>query len=335
MAANLNLPVQGNAQILNTVVDLRYREGFENAKPWIGALADEQDYTRGKTVIIPWTDPAPRFAKFTGEFIEHPWIVDAIQTSSDPWQSNIAVDMDERIENVYMDISSQARSLGTQAKMLPCDMAALALRTQGSSSSTPFVWYDGQPAFSEVHPIDPKGLLPGTWANLFKGLPFTYENVRLVYETLCQGVVLPNGRQINVRPNKLGVPGKYILQAKEICHNDLIVRSVTTGTNTLGGSFAAINNILKGMMEPVVMNELTQTIEGIPGEPDVWYMWDDSVVKPMTMYWIRRAYVTPFTNDADYALRKANKYVYGGRGHAVGLIKAPWYIARIEPGIGP
>jgi len=332
---NLNIPIQGNTNIINSVIDVRYTEGFGQAKPWIGEIADEVMYTRGATVIMSWTEEAKRFREFDGEFRLDPWIVDAIQTTAKPWQSNIGVDRYEQIENVYMSIISQAKTLGRQAALLPCDWASLALRTNGSSSSRPFLWYDGLPAFSETHPVDPRGVIGGTWRNLYKGLPFTHQNIIDVYQSMCVGVVLPNGRQVNVRPTKLGVSGKYIIQAKKFCESDLIVSAIQSSVIPGQQAFGAERNPIQGMLAPVVMNELTQTIRDVPGEPDVWYMWDDSVVKPLTVYWILKPYVTPIVSDTDGLVRTTNTYMYLAEAHGVCVVKAPWYIARIEPGIGP
>lgn len=330
-APNLNIPVQGNANILQAQLDLQYKQGIDEARPWYANLASERDYSRGKTVILPWTEPVKRFSKFTGEFKVNPWIVDALQVTSEAWQDNISVDRHETIENVYMDISDAARSLGIQAKKLPDDMIALALRTSGASQTRPFVWYDGKPVFDEQHPIDPRGVIPGTWKNLYKGVPLTTEGLIDVIQQAAAGVTLPNGRRMSVRFNKLGVSGKYIATAQELCKNDLVIRAISSAL-VPGGAFGASNNVLKGMLEPVIMDELADEIEGVPGEPDVFYLWDDSRTKPCEVYWIRRPYTTPVFNDADLAVRKENAYYYLAEGHAVAVVKAPWFIARCEPG---
>lgn len=329
---NLNIPVKGNVNILNGLLDLRYKQGFDQAKPWTGLVASEVSYTKGKTVVMPWTEPAKRFSRFLGEFKSNPWIVDAIQTTSEPWQSNIEVDRYETIENAIMQFGDTAVSLGVQAKLLGCDMLALALRTAGSSSATPFLWYDDLPVFSEVHPVDPRGVVPGTWRNLFKGYPLTHQNVIDIYGMMCGTIKLPNGRQVNCRPNKIGASGKYAMVLEEICKNSLIIKAIQGIT---AQAFGAVDNVLRGKLEPVIMDELSQEIEGVPGEEDVWYMWDDSRTKPMTLYWIQKPYVTPITSDTDYGVRKANAYAYLGEGHGVGAVTAPWFIGRVEPSEGP
>lgn len=330
-APNLNVPVQGNANILQAQIDLQYKQGIDEAKPWGKAIATERDYSRGKTIILPWTEPVKRFSKFLGEFKANPWIVDAIQTTSEPWQDNISVDRYETLENVYMDVSDTARSLGIQAAKLGDDMIALALRSSGASSTRPFIWYDGKPVFDELHPIDPRGVIPGTWKNLYKGVPLTTQGLIDVIQQAAAGVVLPNGRRMSVRFNKLGVSGKYIATAQELCKNDLVIRAIAS-TLVPGGAFGASNNVLKGMLEPVIMDELADEIEGVPGEPDVFYLWDDTRTKPMQIYWIRRPYTTPVFNDADLQVRKENAYYYLAEGHGVAVVKAPWFIARCEPG---
>jgi len=335
-APNLSVPVQANSNALITILDTRFRAGFEKAQAetWNKQLADEQTYKKGKTIVVPWSEPARRYSRYVGEFVVNPWIVSAVQTTSEPWQSNIMIDRDELIENVLMDVGPQVSSLGVQSAKLPDDIAALALRTAGSSSATPFVWYDGKPVFAEDHPIDPRGFVSGTWRNLFKGLTLSQANVVAVWSALANGVRLPNGRHIQCRPNKLGVSPKWELTARKICESDLIVEAITS-TLVPNGAFAATQNNLKGMLTPVVMPELDQTIEGIPGEPDVWYLWDDRYMKPMTIYWIKKPVVVPVVNDADMRVNELNSYAYVGRAHGVGLINAPWVIGRVEPGIGP
>ncbi len=330
-APNLNVPVQGNANILISQLDLRYREGFDKAQSWAKEIAEERSYTKGKTVILPWNDPAKRLSRFKAEFKTNPWIVNALQTTSEPWQSNIAVDRYETIENIYMDVGLQAKSLGNQCALLADDTIALALRTAGSSSATPFLWYDGEPVFSEQHPIDPHGVIPGTWKNLYKGVGLNTSDIIDVIQQAAVGVKLPNGRQVSVRFNKCGVSGKYIAIAKEIFSNDLVIRAIAAAVAP-NGAYGASNNVLKGMIEPVIMDQLAQEIEGIPGEEDVFYLWDDRFLKPVTTYYIRRPYTTPIFNDADGMVRKENSYFYLAEGHAVSVVTAPWFIARCEPG---
>ncbi len=333
--SNLNLPVQGNSQILVTQLDLRYRQGFDTAVPWYKTLAGEIGWSRGQTVVMPWNEPAKRFEKFTGEFKLDPWVVDAIQAYSEPWRSNIEVDRYAYIENIYMQVGDQAASLGRQAAKLPDDMLALALRTSGASQTTPFVWYDGQPVFSEVHPNDPRNPVPGqSWANLFKGKPLTTQNIIDVWEAMADGVVLPNGRRINAYCNKIGVSPRYGMQIKKLLENERIIDTLQS-TVVPGGAFGATANVLKGALSPVIMDTLSDNIQGTAGEPDVWYMWDDTKVMPATVYWIMKAKVTPMFNDNDAYLRAKNKYLYLGEGHAVAVITAPWFIARVEPNPGP
>jgi hypothetical protein len=64
-APNLNIPVQGNANILNAQVDLRYKQGFDSALPWTKQIANEIGYSKGKTIILPWTESAKRYEPFT------------------------------------------------------------------------------------------------------------------------------------------------------------------------------------------------------------------------------------------------------------------------------
>jgi hypothetical protein len=332
-APNLNIPVQGNANILNAQVDLRYKQGFDSALPWTKQIANEIGYSKGKTIILPWTESAKRYEPFTGEFVTHPWIVDAIQTQSVPWKLNVSADRDDVVENVLMSINDEAMSMGVQSALLPCDFIALALRRTGSSSSTPFVWYDGLPVFSETHPVDPRGVISGTWKNLFKGLPLTHQNVIDVYQQMCVGIKLPNGRQINVRPNKIGASGKYAMLLEEICKNSLVIKAIAS-TLAPAGAYGAIDNVLRGKLEPVIMDELAQDIAGAPGEEDVWYMWDDRRTKPVTVYWVKRPYVTPLISDTDAYLRSVNAYIWAGEAHGVAVVTAPWFMGRIEPGEG-
>lgn len=333
---NLNVPVQANSNAVITVLDTRFKAGFDKAQTdvWSNQVADQQNYGRGKTIVVPWREPARRYSRFLGEFVAHPWIVDAIQTTSEPWMSAVMMDRDEIIENVIMDYGDAAQGLGVQSAKLPDDLTALALRTQGSSSATPFTWYDGKAAFAEDHPIDPRGYVSGTWRNLFKGLPLTQANVVSVWSQLANGVKLPNGRHMQVRPNKLGVSPKWELLARKICSDDMMIEAIAS-LLAPNGAFGATGNNLKGMLTPVVMPELDQTIEGIPGEPDVWYLWDDRYMKPITIYWIRRPIVIPVVNDADMRVNELNSYAYVGRAHGAALITAPWIIGRVEPGIGP
>ena len=150
---------------------------------------------------------------------------------------------------------------------------------------------------------------------------------------MCVGIKLPNGRQINVRPNKIGASGKYAMLLNEITQMDAVIKAIASPVAP-NGAYGPVPNVLKGRLQPVIMNELAQDIEGLPGEEDVWYLWDDTVTKPVTLYWIRKPYVTPIVSDTDLGVRQQNAYYYLGEGHGVACVTAPWFIGRMEPGLG-
>jgi len=329
---NLTVPVQGVANALATSLDLDFAAGMLGAKPWHGEIADTRPH-KGKTVIIPWTDPAKKFEKFLGPNVTNPWTINAIQTTSEPWKDSLDIDRDEMLENVYMDYRDAGRSMGEQAAMLPCDMVALALRTGGSSFGS-FTWYDGKPAFAEDHPVDPRGNLPGTWRNLFKGKPFSEQSILEVWEAMAAGVMMPNGRHVSVMCNKVGVSGANFAKARKFLENSMVIQAIQSAAGP-AAAFGATDNVWKGVLTPVLMETLSEVVNKVPGELDVWYMWDDRRVKPVRYYEIKKPTTTPLFSDTDAYLRTVNKYLYMGEAHGVAVVRAPWFIARVEPGVGP
>lgn len=324
---NLQVPVQARVNLLISALDFKFRAGFASHKPWYGQMSEDKG-AAGKTIVLPWADPCKRFSRFLGEFKVNPFILNAISTDCAPWHNNLLIDRDDALDQAFSIWEDQAKDMGVQSVKLGDDWTSLALRQNGATQPG-FVWYDGKGVFDEAHPVDPRGVVSGTWRNLFKGVPPTTQNVIDVATSMMQGVKLPNGRTLAVRPTKIACSGALYYAFKEILKNDLVIRAINTAAGA-GAGFGAATNVLKGEIEPVICETLAEDIEGIPGEPNVWYMYDDRYYKPCTTYWRRKPIVTPIISDADARVAELNAYIYQGRAHGTTLVSAPWWIARCE-----
>lgn len=314
-------PTAANQNLITSSLDLDYAKGFKGAKPWSKEIVAEKS-SSGRIVVIPWAEPAKKFERFQGEWKVNPYVLDATSAKCEPWQNWLGIDRNDAFSVQYGLLQGQAEDMGYQAAKLSDDWTALALRNGGASFNN-YLWYDGLSVFNAAHPVNPHvGVASGIWKNLFTVTPLTLDNIIAVWNSMASTIKLPNGRLLDVRPNKLLCSGANFLKAKELLKTDYFARALNAASG------ATSQNWLNGLIEPVDCPELGE--QG-GNEALTWYLMDDRRFKPINCYYLQKPRVIPLVNDSDAFVQANNSWFYKGEADGCAVVWGAWFIARCEP----
>lgn len=120
--------------------------------------------------------------------------------------------------------------------------------------------YDGQNFFSTTHPIDPTGIVAGTFSNYNTNKPLNFANLKAVLEQFL-GFKKPNGAPMVLpgAPINLVVEASNWTIAKQLAESEWMTPSAAFGVFGAGG---ASQNILRGMVKPV-LNQYANNEAGV------------------------------------------------------------------------
>lgn len=327
-------------QIVFGTLDQDFKNGFANAGPddWAPQVAQIKGAS-SLNITIPWSDPVGRLEADRGEFKYQNLPVRALQLVSKYYKRWLGIEREASWADQYNVLGAQVTSLGGSCRRWGNELITYALRNGGQSNPdvTGYTWYDGKAVFATDHPVDPSGVLPGTWANKFTKMPLTLDNLIQGFQQMAKGVKLPNGVLANVMPNKLYVSASNYWAAKEFLETDYLARSLAAIAGVQAG--ATSSNFLKGIIQPTLLPELADTDAslgtgiGAANEPDVWYLADErpSHPKAIQVYQMVPPRAKFLNNDSDGTVMKDNKYYYIGEAHGVAAVVGAWWIARFEP----
>lgn len=176
--------------------------------------------------------------------------------------------------------------------------------------------YDGVPFFSASHPVNPFNVALGLYPNLYTGSTYALSITSYaVGEAKMRGMVMPNGRNRNLKPKWLVVPPTLRKTALEITG----ARFVTAP----GAGGPTENVFISDGVGVIVVNELDI-------EPDVWYLVADggSGIGPF-IYQLRKAYeMTSYTGMTQAELNRQNVFEWQIRGRDVATYGHPYQMIR-------
>jgi phage major head subunit gpT-like protein len=176
--------------------------------------------------------------------------------------------------------------------------------------------YDGVPFFSASHPVNPFNTAMGTYANLYAGSSYALTITSYAAaEAKLRGLVMPNGRNRNLKAKYLVVPSTLRKVALEI------TGAAFVSSTAQGGSTS--NVFLSDGVEVIVANELDI-------EPDAWYLVADtgSGIGPF-IYQLRKAFeMNSYTGMTLAELNRVNQFEWQIRGRDVALYGHPYSMMK-------
>jgi len=277
-----------------------FKNGMGMAEPWGDKIARTVPST-GEEETYSWLTAIPGLRHWVG-----PRVVENLRTrtftvKNKPFEKTLGVEREKIEDDKYGIYGDYASLLGQQAAKHADDCIAPILlfgeqvRYQDPLVGTvALVVYDGQPLFSEAHPVDqddPNSILQSNFYP--SGMPLTPDNYELVRANM-RSLVDVNGRKLGVKPDTLIVSPQKEGAARRIVEAETIAR---------GGSQE--DNINQGTAEVLVIEELSD-------EPGAWYlaMLKNPLMRPIMYQERQKPRFQALMNGSEYAFVN-NQYLAG------------------------
>lgn len=239
---------------LSTAFDFRYNAGItrRRTQAFWQKLADKVPSNTALN-IYPFLADIAGMKEWIGPRVVQQLSTRVMQVLNRDYETTLAVPRNAIQDDQYALYANRSELLGYQAEKLPDDLIVSVL--QGGTASAA-ITFDGVPFFSANHPVNIDNAGSPVQSNLFTSTALTADNWNSVRSAFSQ-LKTDAGRVTGWFPDTLVVPPQLEKQARDIVSGNLIV-------STVGSSFAAIENSLKGTAEVLVIPELGN-------EPTVWY----------------------------------------------------------------
>jgi phage major head subunit gpT-like protein len=197
----------------------------------------------------------------------------------------------------FIGWTSEPAAIAQAAMSLPNEIVA------GLLEANPTCW-DDVAFFHASHPTNYFKTSAGTFSNTFTGATLLDEANLSKAKERFRKIKAPNGKPMGLRMTHVMVPAALEETAKKLLEQDMIVQ-------TIGTSFAAVDNRHKGTVKIVVADELTSDTQ--------WYAL--ALNKPGMVPWIVQDEGSPeeLRHDKDSAMYKSTlkvglAYILRGNG---------------------
>lgn len=325
-----------DAEILLAEIDLQFMTQYEimAGSPlieWTNGLIDVRPVSSAK-LRMPWQEVMEGFREWEGadKYWRHPIVRDMV-VETRPFETSIELDRRNGLPAALARIINLMDNLARAVALYRPRLAAMALLNgeAAGASYKGYQFYDGVPAFSAVHPVNVDDGAAGplkTWANLFPGRPLKLETLEEAIHDFAL-VRSPDGESMACYPTHLIVPGTLSQTGRRLVGNKMIGRLLTD--NAAGSAAASEDNVrAPGEIKLVVAHQLTAGFprQGIPGEPNNWYLVDMSPGhKPITMFELQAPLDMP-----ENGMVKGNHPMirWGKEASGSVAITQPWYIQK-------
>lgn len=309
---------QATLDALRTQFTLGFDAAYQNTEVWHTKLASIIP-SSAKSNTYGWIIDQTRMREWLGPRValnlsEHEYVL-----TNKPFEATIELDRDDIEDDnlglfASVTVPQLAEAARKHADELLADMLAL------NSGDGP-VTFDGLQLFDDAHPTyDDAGT---TYDNKF-ALALTADNVETVWETMAS-YTGQSGRPLLVRPTALIVPPQLYRPALEIMNASWTVKAQTNVAGAENVGAAAIDNVMKGWMEVIMIPELAT-------DPTRWYCADLSkAMKPLIVQNRRPDQFVTRDNPADPKVFDQKKYSYGVDNRRNVGVSLPFLIATSKP----
>lgn len=239
---------------LSTAFNFRYNAGItrRRAQSFWQRIADKVESNTALN-IYPFLADISGLKEWVGPRVVQQLSTRTMQVINKDYETTLAVPRNAIQDDQYGLYANRSELLGYQSEKLPDDLMVTALQT--GTASTAITW-DGVPFFSANHAVNIDQAGSAVQSNLFTSTPLSADNWNAVRSTFSQ-YKTDAGRVTGWAPDTIIVPPQLERTARDIISGNLIVQ-------TVGSSFAAVENSLRGTADVLVIPELGN-------EPTVWY----------------------------------------------------------------
>lgn len=271
--------------------------------------------------VYAWLDLIPSLRKWAGPRVINQLSTRAQSLKNELFEDTIGVRRAKLEDDTAGIYSDYIRQLGMASALWPEQLVIAALKAGASS-----VVYDNQYFFDTDHPVNLDDPSSAVQANDFDysvnganggAAGFTADNIADAYAKGRQ-LKAGNGEPYDVNYNIMLVPPQLTYAANKLMNGTLIAQPV--GANAA----AAIDNQIKGLMEPVTSARLSD-------QPGYIYLLDCRMpVKPFLFQERNSPEFTPRFDPADPHVFNNDEFLAGVRARGAAGYGPWWLAARVK-----
>ena len=303
---------------LRTTVSLVYRQAYDATQPWYTELATEIS-SSGKSNTYGWIARQTRLRKWLGARVVQNLSEHAYVLENSPFEGTIEIDKhDVEDDNLGIYTAIDIPELALAAKKHPDQLIAALLMSNPKC-------FDGKNFFASDHPTFAK---PGTGAPAAYGNDYTLDLTPDNFNTIWSAqsaLVGEDGQPLGALPNRLVCAPQNRKNAEEITKAGSIVKTIMNVAKNQNVAAAAVDNVLKGWAEPLILPELALM-------PNTWFLaCTTRAIKPFV-----RQLRTPYSfaarfDPTDPKVFDEHMFTFGCEGRGTVGVTLPFLMARSVP----
>lgn len=296
-------------EALKTTFSLEYQKAYDVTETWWEQIATLIP-SSSKSNTYGWVEKILALRKWVGARQAANLTAHSYVLANEPYEGTVEVDRDDiEDDNLGVYTNMIMPGLGQAVKKHPDQLIADLLTANTAKA------YDGLPLFDHGH------TLAGQAYDNDNSLLLTPDNFSTVWAKMVS-IKGEDGKPLGVMPNTLFHAPQLRKTALEILNSTLTAKAITNvaGAENVGG--AAVDNVLKGWANPVMLEELS-------GTPNAWFLADTrKPIKPLVYQMRREAQFVARDNPQDPKVFDLKKFTYGTEGRWAIGITLPFLIAR-------
>lgn len=300
---------------LNRAVKAKHDRFKADVRTWWQKLAMEEE-SSGKANVYGFGERTIKMREWKGQRQARGGNLQVFEVTNRKFEATLQIEREHFEDDLLKIYDPQIRSIARAGKKWPDYMLRDAL-VNGKTTLAD----DGKYFFAADHyqSIAEKS---GSQSNLFTSKPLTRANLDYVINAM-KSLKSADGEKIDDFGEQmvLVVGHENESTAKELCLSSMIVRSEAQSAS--GSGFGAVNNIWAGNIEPLVINDLSET--------GVWYLADVSSYTPFTFQVRVQPDFVPLTDPSNPYVALQDRYLFLSRARGEMVGTSWWKIARVEP----
>lgn len=237
-------------------------------QPWAKTFGYYQSGRHRTSFPIPLS--AALYKELKGDIKYRDIFEKSLSLTPKTWQDGVSTLASVVEAPDFVGWAQEPAAMAAAATSLANDIIATALEANATTDGEGKTRWDGKAFFADDHPVNLFDASFGTYDNNITGAGTdpTAANLALAMQNFDL-MKAPNGKPLGLRMTHVFHPPAQRDKWKKLLEQDILVQ-------TIGSSFAGVDNIYKGSVIPVCCYELTDSLQWYPA----------ALNKPGMMPWI-------------------------------------------------
>ncbi len=235
------------------------------------------------------------------------------------FEKTIGLEREKVADDTYGVFGPVVDTLGVQSKLWPDDVMTTIVE-QGHVN----LCWDGQPFFSDAHPVDFTDASKGTFSNLVDA-DFGADPIA-AYDAACtqMGEILgADGRPHDTVPDLIMGPVRKKKQMLQVANAELTAQAIKNVAGNENVAGAGVSNVFQGSITTLVNTRLR--------DPEAVYLLKAAgPIKPFIWQLRQATQLAALNSPTDANVFMEKKFLYGVDGRGAGGYSLPWLCMKIK-----